>query len=74
MITGKKFKDQLQFCSITSILPAPNEVGFTIERMNNYSHINDIVESPEHNPNYAKVAYKDMIIGPDGKILPSGNV
>jgi broad specificity phosphatase PhoE/predicted dehydrogenase len=74
VILGDKFKKQLQFASITSLLPSPNEVGWRIDRLNSYSHLSAILHSPEHNPNYAAgtAAYKDMIVGADGKILPSG--
>lgn len=72
VILGDKFKKQLQFCSITSLLPAQNDVGWAIDRLNSFSHLRRVVESPEHNPNYATAVYKDMIVGVDGKILPSG--
>ncbi|KAH3756266.1 phosphoglycerate mutase [Pelomyxa schiedti] len=73
VILGDKFKKQLQFCSITSLLPsASSDAGWAIDRLNSYAHLRRVLESPEHNPNYQTVAYKDMIVGADGKILPSG--
>ena len=74
VILGSQFKNQLQFASITSLLPSPSEVGWKIDHLNSYSHLSAILKSPDHNPNYAAgtLAYKDMITGADGKILPSG--
>eukprot|EP00727_Mastigamoeba_balamuthi_P012276 m51a1_g7671 putative phosphoglycerate mutase (1251) ;mRNA; f:483406-488439 len=72
VILGDKFKKQLQFASITSLLPSENDVGWKIDRLNSYSHLTRVMQSPEHNPNYKTAVYKDMIVGADGKILPSG--
>ena len=74
VILGSQFKNQLQFASITSLLPSPSEVGWKIDHLNSYSHLSTVLKTPDHNPNYASgtAAYKDMITGADGKILPSG--
>jgi len=74
VILGSQFKNQLQFASITSLLPSPSEIGWKIDHLNSYSHLSAVLKTPDHNPNYAAgtLAYKDMITGADGKILPSG--
>ena len=71
-ILGEIIKDNFQFTSVCYFEPRGD--AFVATRMDSHFHLTTFVETPLHNPNYAKNPYKDMIRGPDGNILPSNYI